>query len=209
MLLSINADNSSGFCSREQIYRPEDCAICRATLVGKAGSGFWEGGKGTRNRVLMSRKGRLFLPSLCMMSIIDYIYRSKEVQAARSDNASYELIEAKVEREEYTRLRDGLFSEQSAMWSSQAMNLKVNHILHHEKSKYQDVLVFESSDYETLMVLDNVIHSTERDKFSYVLPIKADLDPQAMQGSLRISRYREMARGPFALIVHVKAVWCC
>ncbi|PLB55560.1 CHY zinc finger domain protein [Aspergillus steynii IBT 23096] len=45
-----------GFCSREQIYRPEDCGICRAVLVGKAGSGFWEGGKGTRNRVLMSRK---------------------------------------------------------------------------------------------------------------------------------------------------------
>ncbi|KAJ5595111.1 uncharacterized protein N7459_001319 [Penicillium hispanicum] len=45
-----------GFCSREQIYRPENCGICRAVLVGKAGSGFWEGGKGTRNRVLMSRK---------------------------------------------------------------------------------------------------------------------------------------------------------
>ncbi|KAJ5090019.1 hypothetical protein N7532_008703 [Penicillium argentinense] len=45
-----------GFCSREQIYRPENCGICKATLVGKAGSGFWEGGKGTRNRALMSRK---------------------------------------------------------------------------------------------------------------------------------------------------------
>ncbi|KAF7719657.1 Uncharacterized protein PECH_004155 [Penicillium ucsense] len=45
-----------GFCSREQIYRPESCGICKAGLVGKAGSGFWEGGKGTRNRALMSRK---------------------------------------------------------------------------------------------------------------------------------------------------------
>ncbi|THC92179.1 hypothetical protein EYZ11_008338 [Aspergillus tanneri] len=45
-----------GFCSREQIYRPENCGICRAVLIGKAGSGFWEGGKGTRNKVLMSRK---------------------------------------------------------------------------------------------------------------------------------------------------------
>ncbi|KAJ5225616.1 hypothetical protein N7468_006841 [Penicillium chermesinum] len=40
----------------KQIYRPEGCGICKATLVGKAGSGFWEGGKGTRNRALMSRK---------------------------------------------------------------------------------------------------------------------------------------------------------
>ncbi|EKG12866.1 Zinc finger CHY-type protein, partial [Macrophomina phaseolina MS6] len=45
-----------GFCSREQNYRPEDCGICHATLVGKKGTGFWEGGKGTRDRVKMSRK---------------------------------------------------------------------------------------------------------------------------------------------------------
>ncbi|OKL56354.1 hypothetical protein UA08_08530 [Talaromyces atroroseus] len=45
-----------GFCSREQHYRPETCGICKNVLVGKAGSGFWEGGKGTRDKVKMSRK---------------------------------------------------------------------------------------------------------------------------------------------------------
>lgn len=45
-----------GFCSREQNYRPEDCGICHAVLVGKKGSGFWEGGKGTRDKARMSRK---------------------------------------------------------------------------------------------------------------------------------------------------------
>ncbi|KAL4970892.1 uncharacterized protein BDV14DRAFT_186547 [Aspergillus stella-maris] len=45
-----------GYCSREQIYRPENCGICRSYLIGKAGNGFWEGGKGTRNKTLMSRK---------------------------------------------------------------------------------------------------------------------------------------------------------
>ena len=54
------------------------------------------------------------------------------------------------------------------MWPGQAMSLKVNQILHHEKSKYQDVLIFESSDYGTVLVLDNVIQCTERDEFSYV-----------------------------------------
>lgn len=54
------------------------------------------------------------------------------------------------------------------MWPGQAMTLKVNQILHHEKSQYQDVLVFESSDYGTVLVLDNVIQCTERDEFSYV-----------------------------------------
>jgi len=46
-----------GHCSREQNYRPEDCGICHVSLVKKAGSGFWEGGKGTRDKSRMSRKG--------------------------------------------------------------------------------------------------------------------------------------------------------
>lgn len=56
------------------------------------------------------------------------------------------------------------------MWPGQAMTLKVNQILHHEKSKYQDVLIFESSDHGTVLVLDNVIQCTERDEFALVPP---------------------------------------
>ena len=59
------------------------------------------------------------------------------------------------------------FSANMCRWPGQAMILKVNSVLHHEKSKYQDVLVFESSDYGTVLVLDNVIQCTERDEFSY------------------------------------------
>lgn len=54
------------------------------------------------------------------------------------------------------------------MWPGQAMTLKVNQVLHHEKSKYQDILIFESSDHGTVLVLDNVIQCTERDEFSCV-----------------------------------------
>lgn len=50
------------------------------------------------------------------------------------------------------------------------MTLKVNQILHHEKSKYQDVLIFESSDHGIVLVLDDVIQCTERDEFSYDFP---------------------------------------
>ncbi|KAF2151112.1 spermidine synthase, partial [Myriangium duriaei CBS 260.36] len=53
------------------------------------------------------------------------------------------------------------------MWPGQYMGLKVNQVVHHEKSKYQDVLIFESSDYGMVLVLDNVIQCTERDEFSY------------------------------------------
>ncbi|KAF2725958.1 spermidine synthase [Polychaeton citri CBS 116435] len=64
-------------------------------------------------------------------------------------------------------IKDGWFREISDMWPGQAMTLKVNQIIHHEKSKYQDVLIFESTDYGTVLVLDNVIQCTERDEFSY------------------------------------------
>ncbi|KAI1203357.1 spermine synthase [Nemania serpens] len=64
-------------------------------------------------------------------------------------------------------IKDGWFREISHMWPGQAMTLKVDKVLHHEKSKYQDVLIFKSTDYGTVLVLDNVIQCTERDEFSY------------------------------------------
>lgn len=48
-----------GWCSREGNYRPEDCSFCHNLLVAKkGGGGFWEGGKGTRDRVKMSRNDK-------------------------------------------------------------------------------------------------------------------------------------------------------
>ncbi|KAK9451697.1 uncharacterized protein V1518DRAFT_409281 [Limtongia smithiae] len=44
-----------GMCSREQNYRPDVCAFCRHSFIRKS-TGFWEGGKGTRDKVKMSRK---------------------------------------------------------------------------------------------------------------------------------------------------------
>lgn len=65
-------------------------------------------------------------------------------------------------------IKDGWFREVSdTMWPGQAMTLRVNQVLHVEKSKYQDILVFESSDYGNVLVLDNVIQATERDEFAY------------------------------------------
>lgn len=51
-----------GWCSREQRFRPEDCGHCgRSVIRRRRGGGagrFWEGGKGTRERGLMSRKDK-------------------------------------------------------------------------------------------------------------------------------------------------------
>lgn len=65
-------------------------------------------------------------------------------------------------------VKDGWFAEISnTMWPGQAMSLRVEKILHVEKSKYQDVLVFKSTDYGNVLVLDNCIQVTERDEFAY------------------------------------------
>ncbi|KAI9366826.1 hypothetical protein DFJ73DRAFT_805743, partial [Zopfochytrium polystomum] len=50
-----------GFCSREQQYSQKACLCGKDLTRNSKGSGFWEGGHGTRSRVLMSRReGRKF-----------------------------------------------------------------------------------------------------------------------------------------------------
>jgi len=62
------------------------------------------------------------------------------------------------------------------------MTLKVKEIISVEKSKYQDVLVFESANYGNVLVLDGVIQATERDEFAYLLVVRWFVN----------SRYQEM-----------------
>ncbi|KAI1482088.1 hypothetical protein F4774DRAFT_328422 [Daldinia eschscholtzii] len=47
-----------GWCSREQNYAVEACGFCGRSVIGKKGRGFWEGGKGTRDKTRMSRKDK-------------------------------------------------------------------------------------------------------------------------------------------------------
>lgn len=47
------------------------------------------------------------------------------------------------------------------------MSLRVDRILNAEKTKYQDLLVFKSTDYGNVLVLDGAIQATERDEFAY------------------------------------------
>eukprot|EP00547_Thalassionema_nitzschioides_P006403 CAMPEP_0194201900 /NCGR_PEP_ID=MMETSP0156-20130528/2051_1 /TAXON_ID=33649 /ORGANISM="Thalassionema nitzschioides, Strain L26-B" /LENGTH=305 /DNA_ID=CAMNT_0038927215 /DNA_START=65 /DNA_END=982 /DNA_ORIENTATION=- len=62
---------------------------------------------------------------------------------------------------------DGWFHERGQLWPGQAMSLKVNKVLTHYRSEYQDILVFESEKHGNVLVLDGVIQVTERDEFSY------------------------------------------
>jgi len=65
-------------------------------------------------------------------------------------------------------LKEGWFSELSnEMWPGECASLKVKEVLMHERSEFQDILVFESETYGKVLVLDGVIQCTERDEFSY------------------------------------------
>ncbi|XP_044522645.1 spermidine synthase-like [Gracilinanus agilis] len=64
-------------------------------------------------------------------------------------------------------IREGWFRETCSLWPGQAMSLQVDELLHHQRSRYQEILVFRSKTYGNFLVLDGVIQCTERDEFSY------------------------------------------
>lgn len=75
------------------------------------------------------------------------------------------------------------FAELGTLWPGQAFCLQYEKVLFHQRSKYQDVLVLQTRDYGTVLVLDGVIQVTQRDQFSYCemishLPLFAHPDPK-------------------------------
>lgn len=66
-----------------------------------------------------------------------------------------------------TLIKDGWFAETEAMWPGQKFCIEVDEVLENGRSLFQDILVFKSKTYGTVLVLDGVIQLTERDEFSY------------------------------------------
>ncbi|SCU93982.1 LADA_0G05886g1_1 [Lachancea dasiensis] len=65
-------------------------------------------------------------------------------------------------------IKDGWFRELSEKsFPGQGLALKVKKVLHHSKSEFQDILVFESATYGNVLVLDGIVQATERDEFAY------------------------------------------
>lgn len=75
--------------------------------------------------------------------------------------------ESNKEPECISSIIPGWFSEISPMWPGEAHSLKVDKILFQGKSKYQNVIVFQSATYGKVLVLDGVIQLTERDECAY------------------------------------------
>ena len=82
-------------------------------------------------------------------------------------------------------IKDGWFSEAEVMWPGQAMSLKVEEVLYEGQSEFQDILVFRSSTYGNVLVLDGAIQLTERDEHAYQemiaqIPLHSHPDPKSV-----------------------------
>lgn len=80
-------------------------------------------------------------------------------------------------------IRDGWFGEKEALWPGQRLCLRVQRVVHETVSAFQHILVFDSTDYGRVLVLDGVIQLTERDEFAYQemiahLPLFSHPDPR-------------------------------
>ncbi|XP_074349072.1 spermine synthase-like isoform X5 [Apium graveolens] len=53
------------------------------------------------------------------------------------------------------------------MWPGEAHSLQVEKILFREKSEYQEILVFQSSTYGKVLVLDGIVQLAEKDECAY------------------------------------------
>lgn len=106
---------------------------------------------------------------------------------------------------------DGWFHERGELWPGQAMSLKVEEVLYHGRSLYQDVLVFKSANHGNVLVLDGVIQVTERDEFAYQemmahIPLFAHPNPEKVLviGGGDGGILREIAKHP-----GVKEIFIC
>lgn len=109
------------------------------------------------------------------------------------------------------KIVNGWFSEVSTtMWPGQAMSIEVEEVLFHEKSLYQDVLVFKSKTYGNVLVLDGAIQVTERDEFAYQemiahLPLFSHPNPKKVLviGGGDGGVLREIAKHPGVEEIHI------
>jgi len=109
-----------------------------------------------------------------------------------------------------TLVKDGWFSETEAMWPGQKFCIQVDEVLLNGRSEFQDILVFKSATYGTVLALDGVIQVTERAEFSYQemithLPMFANKDPKKVLivGGGDGGVLREVAKHPGVQQIHM------
>ncbi|XP_059316541.1 spermidine synthase 1 [Lycium ferocissimum] len=93
--------------------------------------------------------------------------REEEMEVGNNNSSNGCNKNEKEECPYISSVLPGWFSEISPLWPGEAHSLKVEKILFQGKSDYQNVMVFQSSTYGKVLVLDGVIQLTERDECAY------------------------------------------
>ncbi len=66
------------------------------------------------------------------------------------------------------RLDNRWFSEiHEDLWPGRALSLRIDRLLYKERSKYQEICIFENNGVGRVLTLDNIIQLTESDEFAY------------------------------------------
>lgn len=110
--------------------------------------------------------------------------------------------------------KDGWYTELGPMWPGQGLSLRVKEVLHRGRSDFQDVCVFESEAYGTVLLLDGVIQATDRDEFAYQemmahVPLCALASPPKralVVGGGDGGVLRELARWPSLEEIHIAEI---
>jgi spermidine synthase len=69
--------------------------------------------------------------------------------------------------EDANHIKDGWFFETCSMWSGMGFALEIEQVLHKEKSRFQQIEVFQTKNYGRMLALDGIIQLTEFDEFAY------------------------------------------
>lgn len=69
--------------------------------------------------------------------------------------------------ENYSKILNGWFSEICPMWEGVALSIQVDKTLYSNKSKYQQIDLYQTRTHGKMLVLDDIIQLTERDEFGY------------------------------------------
>ena len=105
------------------------------------------------------------------------------IGAASGDSIPMDVASSSSSTARVDLIMKGWFSEVNSQWPGQAMSLQVESVLFEQKSEYQHVLVFQSTTWGKVLVLDGVIQLTERDEMAYQemiahLPLFAHPNPE-------------------------------
>ncbi|MCP3874381.1 MAG: spermidine synthase [Desulfobacteraceae bacterium] len=67
----------------------------------------------------------------------------------------------------YSKIIDGWFSEICPMWPGISLSLEIEDVLYSQKSKFQQIDLFQTKNHGKMLVLDGIIQLTQSDEFAY------------------------------------------